>query len=633
MPTWNNIEDASLSPERIWFSKSKDSDPWIPLRKCDCRALNQSADDSNVSIECGRAIADIKKSEIIYKFTSRPKKQLKSAIWFEKHYNRSDKRQITLLPVSAHDETQMENFYQEAIQATSSLGNGLRSILKKRSSLENNDYIVVIFRSPSGLCLKKRPKSNSPLSLEAHIELQRGYGEFQVDGEMEELALGPVRYVFFVIHGIGEALWSREDVQFSSIVEELDKMRVSIYKKQYEEWRSKCFKLKSDEKPPSPPNKMEFIPIEWYDQIHNSSSTLKRSIHSVTLENISKLRVLANDVVSDVLMYMTPEYCEKILNFVIEQICNLYNEFQKVHSTFCENGGKCLLMGHSLGSVIAWDILAILKDQGNYNRNESVNDHILPHISSSLYHSLPTAISSSYVDYKANMDECDTDPEAKKGSWGPCLTKRIKKTIPFVPDATFFLGSPLGLFLTLRGAHFIFNDMRLLVSQDSSENKNVNTPKDNTTAESPQASPFHLPSGSIYNIFHPSDPIAYRIEPLLLPLNTPSSQIPPPCYLLRGGVNTARLHIKAKELSETIYETFSGIFKATIDKLPLKINVKDKLCGHAPIYKFFLGGNNDRVDFQLQTGVIENEYLAAITAHNSYFSNNDIQEFLAYTLR
>lgn len=629
MPTWNNIEDASLSPERIWFSQSKYSDPWIPLRKCDCRALNQSSNGSYVSIECGRAIADKKKGEIIYKFSSRPRKQLKSAIWFEKHYNRSDKRQIILLPISAHDETQIENFYQEAIQATSSLGNGLRSVLKKRLSLENKDYIVVICRSHSGLYLKKRPKSNSPLSLEAHIELQRGYGEFQVDGEIEELSLGPVRYVFFVIHGIGEALWSREDVQFSSIVEEVDKMRIKIFKKQYEKWRSKCLKVKGDEKPPTPPNKIEFIAIEWYDQIHNSSSAVKQSINSITLENISKLRVLANDVVSDVLMYMTPEYCEKVLNFVIEQICNFYQEFQQVHSNFFENGGKCLLMGHSLGSVIAWDILAILKDQGNYNKTAFLNDQIMPHLSTKIFHTLSSTFSKLYDGKKANVGEYSIDLECKKGNFGPCLTKRIKKTIPFVPDAAFFLGSPLGLFLTLRGAHFIFNQMHELITLENQDKENL----DMYTDDLFQASPFHLPSGRIYNIFHPSDPVAYRIEPLLLPLNTPSSLIPPPCYLLRGGVNTARLHIKAKELSETIYETFSGIFKATLDKLPLRINVKDKLCIHSPMYKFSLGGNNHRVDFQLQTGVIENEYLAAITAHNSYFSNNDIQEFLAYTLK
>merc|ERR1712176_485267 len=101
--------------------------------------------------------------------------------------------------------------------------------------------------------------------------------------------------------------------------------------------------------------------------------------------------------------------------------------------------------------------------------------------------------------------------------------------------------------------------MCLLGTEEKSDEGNGNITTEVNKLETPIPSPFHLPSGPIYNIFHPSDPIAYRIEPLFLPLNTPSSQIPAPCYLLPGGINTARLHIKAKEIGDTIYETFSGI--------------------------------------------------------------------------
>jgi hypothetical protein len=36
------------------------------------------------------------------------------------------------------------------------------------------------------------------------------------------------------------------------------------------------------------------------------------------------------------------------------------------------------------------------------------------------------------------------------------------ETIPFTPDLTMFLGSPIGLFLTLRGAHPVFDEMRAI---------------------------------------------------------------------------------------------------------------------------------------------------------------------------
>jgi len=45
---------------------------------------------------------------------------------------------------------------------------------------------------------------------------------------------------------------------------------------------------------------------------------------------------------------------------------------------------------------------------------------------------------------------------------------------------------------------------------------------------------------------------------------------------------------------------------------------------------FRLGGRSARVDFQMQPGIIDNEYLSAVTAHSSYFSNEDIIDFLIF---
>ena len=43
---------------------------------------------------------------------------------------------------------------------------------------------------------------------------------------------------------------------------------------------------------------------------------------------------------------------------------------------------------------------------------------------------------------------------------------------------------------------------------------------------------------------------------------------------------------------------------------------------------FKLGGRLDRVDLQIQPGMIDNEYISAVTAHSSYFSNDDIIDFI-----
>jgi hypothetical protein len=47
-----------------------------------------------------------------------------------------------------------------------------------------------------------------------------------------------------------------------------------------------------------------------------------------------------------------------------------------------------------------------------------------------------------------------------------------------------------------------------------------------------------------------------------------------------------------------------------------------------PTLKFALGGKSERVDFQLQPGVVENEYISAVSAHTSYWINDDLLEFL-----
>ena len=200
----------------------------------------------------------------------------------------------------------------------------------------------------------------------------------------------------------------------------------------------------------------------------------------------------------------------------------------------------------------------------------------------------------------------------------------MTKTIPFVPSFTFFLGSPIGLFLTLRGARPHFTAM---ISNGDMQNKDSDI-----TAKIHQSSPFHLPSGSVYNIFSPSDPVAYRIEPLLTPPDFPDQELPSPCFLTPGGKGL-RFHVKAKEFGDSILKSFSGIMTTTLDKIPDKIAAgadliaKDSKQKGKWKWNFALGGKSERVDYQLQPGVVENEYLAAISAHNAYLRNDDLLQF------
>jgi len=205
-----------------------------------------------------------------------------------------------------------------------------------------------------------------------------------------------------------------------------------------------------------------------------------------------------------VLLYLTPNYCYDVLESVTDQIFSVYEVFNKIFPDFASRGGKFSLIGHSLGSVICWDLLSLKK---NLLLNDN-NKHAV-HVTTS-----KAAGNTANINYQQLSNG---------GDYGPSLPKMFEKVLPFEPDFTMFIGSPIGLFLSLRGAHPVFDSIR------------------DDHPQQPKVSPFTLPTRALYNIFSPSDPVAYRIEPLLLTQGT--EELPDPVYLTRLGENV-RFHVK-----------------------------------------------------------------------------------------
>jgi hypothetical protein len=151
-----------------------------------------------------------------------------------------------------------------------------------------------------------------------------------------------------------------------------------------------------------------------------------------------------------------------------------------------------------------------------------------------------------------------------------------------------------------------------------------------------------------------SDPVAYRIEPLLLPEGVSTDELPPPLFLTQDG-KSVRLHVKARQVGNELFRnlgSISNLFDKSIEtaaaaaamadaeasrKLDSPEREKADAKTQRPIFEgcikgremiFKLGGKTDRVDFQIQPGVIDNEYLSAVTAHSSYFCNEDVIDFI-----
>jgi hypothetical protein len=138
-----------------------------------------------------------------------------------------------------------------------------------------------------------------------------------------------------------------------------------------------------------------------------------------------------------------------------------------------------------------------------------------------------------------------------------------------------------------------------------------------------------------------SDPVAYRIEPLLYPQDYNVDDIPPALYLTSPG-DDVRLHIKAKQLTDVVRKTlFSNPSSSTtskektgwsalIDGAVALANVElpsasaassstttdrsasDRDNGKPKATVFPLGGRSPRVDYSLQPYLIDNEYIRSV---------------------
>ncbi|KAF4658350.1 hypothetical protein FOL47_008005 [Perkinsus chesapeaki] len=202
----------------------------------------------------------------------------------------------------------------------------------------------------------------------------------------------------------------------------------------------------------------------------------------------------------------------------------------------------------------------------------------------------------SVIIYDILHRQKDTNiPATERLDFGPTLVV----TIPCL----FLIGSPVALFLTCRGS-------------------------------CADIIPEHV-CHRLYNVFNPTDPVAYRIEPLL---SLRMRSAPPehvPAFSEGGGVR-AHVQLKGvmKALADSAYEVATkdgGIKNAFIGPmksfLGLDADEMDSL--HTAIESVMAINGGERIDWVLQEGLIEsaNDYVTAVVSHNRYFNNEDFAAF------
>ena len=213
------------------------------------------------------------------------------------------------------------------------------------------------------------------------------------------------------------------------------------------------------------------------------------SLENITVEGVPAIRNLITDLALDILLYQSA-YREHIAGIVRRECNRVYELYIQRNPCF---NGKVSMIGHSLGSAILFDILChqkdvVLSSQGFYR------------------HRHPGSRSSNMA---KNLETSDLG-------------------LKFEVEDFFCLGSPLGLYQMLKG--------RRIAARQTVGGMGVQSPLNPDSLDDPFLGAASIQQSNaasgregdilsitvsspkcqqIYNIFHPADPIAYRIEPLI----------------------------------------------------------------------------------------------------------------------
>ncbi|KIX03643.1 uncharacterized protein Z518_07196 [Rhinocladiella mackenziei CBS 650.93] len=360
-----------------------------------------------------------------------------------------------------------------------------------------------------------------------------------------------IDHLVLVTHGIGQRLGLRLDsINFIHDVNTLRKTMKAVYKTAPD-----LQALSGD-----PKNcRVQVLPICWRHLLDFPKQSLKQnrkeldlgdadaefddeypSLQDITVEGVPAVRNLITDLAMDVLLYQSA-YREHIASIVQKESNRVYQLF-KERTGF---SGKVSFCGHSLGSAIIFDILC---------RQE---------------------------------EEMKTRPRrvSSKTSREPALEGEDLR-LDFDVENFFCLGSPIALFQMLKGRTIAGRQslgasaLRATIVPTSPFDPDPmrNDPFDSAALKiksgvsSKDLIPITTSSpkcNELFNIFHPTDPIAYRMEPLISPAmaQLKSQPLPYTRKALFGAPGIANISTRVgQQVMSSWYNLTSGVASSLINK-------------------------------------------------------------------
>ncbi|XP_008581025.1 PREDICTED: phospholipase DDHD2 isoform X4 [Galeopterus variegatus] len=611
-----------VSPHWFYCKIIDSKETWIPFNSEDSQLLEEaysSGKDCNgrvVPTDGGRYDVHLRERMRYAVYWDELASEVRRCTWFYK--GDKDNKYV---PYSESFSQVLEETYMLAV-----------TLDEWKKKLESPNREIIILHNPK-LMVHYQPVAGSdewgstPTEQGRPRTVKRGVENISVDIHCGEPL--QIDHLIFVVHGIGPAC----DLRFRSIVQCVNDFRsVSLnliqthFKKAQENQQI---------------GRVEFLPVNWHSPLHSTGVDV--DLQRITLPSINRLRHFTNDTILDVFFYNSPTYCQTIVDTVASEMNRIYTLFLQRNPDF---KGGVSIAGHSLGSLILFDILTNQKDSLGDIDSEKDSPNIVmdqgdtPTLEEDLKKlqlcEFYNIFEKEKVDKEALALCTDRDLKEMGIPLGPrkkilnYFRTRKNSTVSvkypqliYKPEIFFAFGSPIGMFLTVRGLKRIDPNYKF-----------------------PTCKGF-------FNIYHPFDPVAYRIEPMVVPgvefepMLIPHHKGRKRMHLeLREGLTRMSMDLKnnllgslrmawksftrapypALQASETAEETetepeSSSEKCSDIDTEETSVAVKEE----APPIKVGMLNGGQRIDYVLQEKPIEsfNEYLFALQSHLCYWESED----------
>ncbi|XP_032398232.1 phospholipase DDHD1b isoform X1 [Etheostoma spectabile] len=284
--------------------------------------------------------------------------------------------------------------------------------------------------------------------------LHRGY----VEEAAPEDSPPETTHIVFVVHGIGQKMDQGRIIRNTSM------MRDAARKMEEKHFSDRITEH------------VEFLPVEWRAKLALDGDT----VDSITPDKVRGLRDMLNSSAMDIMYYTSPLYRDEITRGLTLELNRLYSLFCSRNPDF-EKNGKVSVVSHSLGCVITYDIMTGWDPMHFHHQEATDPEETIVCWPSDEEHYLQEQLRLTRLRLR------DLEDQFQRLQTSSCLVPALK----FKVENFFCMGSPLAVFLALRGIR----------------------PGNNGVQD------HILPTTickRLFNIFHPTDPVAYRLEPLIL---------------------------------------------------------------------------------------------------------------------